>query len=139
MIFIFLGKLYDRCDGVAMGSPLEPMSFNVFVCNFGNISFKNCASNFKPIVYRPFVDDTILLFWSKDHFTVAVKLVPCAKIYQLLLTSDFVNLTKGRAENTFEIGSWFFGYYIGCTTKGNLDLSGTHCRVGCKVKMTLEA
>ena len=40
---------------------------NVFMCHFENIWLENCPSHFKPIVYRWFVDDPFLLFWSKDH------------------------------------------------------------------------
>ena len=35
--------------------------------NFENIWLENCPTHFKPIVYRRFVDDTFLLFRSKDH------------------------------------------------------------------------
>ena len=50
-----------------MGSPLEPTLANVFMCHFENIWLENCPSHFKPIVYRRFVDETFLLFQSKDH------------------------------------------------------------------------
>ena len=33
--FIFDGKFYKQCDGVAMGSPLGPTLANVFICHFG--------------------------------------------------------------------------------------------------------
>ena len=65
--FIFDGKFYEQCDGAAMGSPFEPTLANVFMCYFENIYLENCPSPFKPIVYRRFVDDTFLLFQSKDH------------------------------------------------------------------------
>ena len=65
--FIFDGKFYEQCDGVAMGSPLGPALANVFMCHFENIWLENCPSHFKPIVYRRFVDDAFLLFRSKDH------------------------------------------------------------------------
>ena len=65
--FIFDGKFYEQCDGVAMGSPLGPTLANVFMCHFENIWLENCPSHFKPIVYRRFVDDTFVLFRSKDH------------------------------------------------------------------------
>ena len=65
--FIFDGKFYEQCDGVAMGSPLGPTLANVFMCHFENIWLENCPSHFKPIVYRHFVDDTFLLFRSEDH------------------------------------------------------------------------
>ena len=47
-----------------MGSPTLA---NAFMCYFENIWLENCPSHFKPIVYRQFVDDTFLLFRSKDH------------------------------------------------------------------------
>ena len=64
--FIFDGKFYKQCDGVAMGSPLGPTLANVFMCHFENIWLENCPIHFKPIVCRRFVDDTFLLFWTKD-------------------------------------------------------------------------
>ena len=64
--FIFDGKFYEQCDGVAMGSPLGPTLANVFMCHFENIWLENCPAHFKPIVYRRFVDDTFLLFQTKD-------------------------------------------------------------------------
>ena len=65
--FIYDGKFYEQCDGLAMGSPLGPTLANVFVCHFENIWFENCPAHFKSIVYRQFIDDTFLLFQSKDH------------------------------------------------------------------------
>ena len=65
--FIFDGKFYEQCDGVAMGFLLGPTLANVFMCHFENIWLENCPSHFKPIVYRRFVDDTFVLFRSKDH------------------------------------------------------------------------
>ena len=65
--FIFDGKFYEQCDGVAMGSPLGPTLANVFMCHFENIWLENCPAHFKPIVYRRFVDDTFLLVQTKDH------------------------------------------------------------------------
>ena len=65
--FIFDGKFYEQCDGVAMGSPLGPTLANVFMCHFENIWLENCPAHFKPIIYRRFVDDTFLLFRTKDN------------------------------------------------------------------------
>ena len=65
--FIFDGKFYEQCDGVAMGSPLGPTLANVFICHFENIWLENCPRSFKPIVYRQFADDKFLLFRRKDH------------------------------------------------------------------------
>ena len=65
--FIIDGKFYEQCDGVVMGSLLEPTLVNVFMCHFENLWFENCPSHLKLIVYRRFVDNTFLIFWSKDH------------------------------------------------------------------------
>ena len=50
-----------------MGSPLEPTLANVFMCHFENICLENCPAHFKPTVYRRFLDDTFLLFRTRDH------------------------------------------------------------------------
>ena len=50
-----------------MGSPLEPTLANIFMCHFEKIWLENCPAHFKPLVYRRFVDDTFLLFQTKDH------------------------------------------------------------------------
>ena len=50
-----------------MGFPLGPTLTNVFTCHFENIWLENCPGHFKPIIYRRFVDDTFLLFQTKDH------------------------------------------------------------------------
>ena len=68
--YIFDGKFYEQCDDVAMGSPLGPTLANVFMCHFENIWLENCPSHFKPIAYSRFVDDTFLLFRSKDHVEI---------------------------------------------------------------------
>ena len=64
---IFDGKLYEQCDGIAMGSPLGPTLATVFMWHFENIWLENCPAHFKPIVYRRFTDDTYLLFRTKDY------------------------------------------------------------------------
>ena len=50
-----------------MGSSLEPTLAKVFMCHFENIWLENCPVHFKPVVYRWFVDDTFLLFQTKDY------------------------------------------------------------------------
>ena len=60
--FIFDGKLYEQCDGIAMGSLLRPTLANVFMCHFEKIWLENCPAHFKPIVYRRSIDDTFSLF-----------------------------------------------------------------------------
>ena len=63
--FMFNGKLYDQIDGVAMGSPLGPTFANVFMCFLEDKYLSECPSQFKPALYRRYVDDTFCLFKEK--------------------------------------------------------------------------
>ena len=65
--FIFDFLLYKQIDGVAMGSPLGPTLTNAFLCHYEKEWLDNCSSHLKPIVYRRYVDDTFVLFSSKEH------------------------------------------------------------------------
>ena len=40
---------------------------NVFMCHFENIWLGNFPTQFKPVVYRRYVDSTILLLSSIEH------------------------------------------------------------------------
>ena len=46
--------------------PLQDLHQLMSLCHFESIQLENCPSHFKPIVYRRFVNDTFLLFLSKD-------------------------------------------------------------------------
>ena len=50
-----------------MGSPLGPTLANVFLYYHEKVWLQNCPSEFKPVIYRRYVDDTFLLFRSKHH------------------------------------------------------------------------
>ena len=66
-LILFDQQFYKQYDGVAMGSPLGPTLANVFLCYHEKIWLQNCLSEFKPVIYRRYVDDTFLLFRSKHH------------------------------------------------------------------------
>ena len=57
-------------DRVAMGSPLGPTLANVFLCYHEKNWLQNCSSEFKPVIYRRYVDSTFLLFRSKHHIDI---------------------------------------------------------------------
>ena len=67
MHFLFNGTLYKQVDGVAMGSPLGPTLANTFMCYWEEKWLENCPHDFKPLLYRRYVDDTFLIFNSPDH------------------------------------------------------------------------
>ena len=68
-LVLFDGEYYKQIDGVAMGSPLGPTFANMFLCFYEQIWLENCPIEFKPVVYRRFVDDAFLflLFRSYEH------------------------------------------------------------------------
>ena len=65
--FVFNGQLYDQIDGVAMGSPLGPSMANIFMCALEQKYLNGCPSEFKPVLYRRYVDDTFCLFRHREH------------------------------------------------------------------------
>ena len=65
--FIFDGLFYKQHDGVAMGSPLGPTLANAFLSYYEIKWLSDCPLDFKPTVYKRYVDDTFLLFRSPDH------------------------------------------------------------------------
>ena len=72
--FLFDGIFYDQIDGVAMGSPLDPVLANLFMgyheANWLQV-FKGCEI----ILYCRYVDDIICLFNSESD---------CDKFYEFL-------------------------------------------------------
>ena len=66
-LVLFDGEIYKQIDGVAMGSPLGPTLANIFLCFHEQIWLDNCPVEFKPVIYRRFVDDIFLLFRSEEH------------------------------------------------------------------------
>ena len=67
-LILFNGNYYEQTDGVSMGSPLGPTLANVFLCHWEEIWLKKCPTKFKPVYYKRYMDDTFLLFSSKDHY-----------------------------------------------------------------------
>ena len=65
--FFFNGSIYRQTDGVAMGSPLGPHLANIFMCYMEKRWLRDCPAEFKPILYRRYVDDTFLLFKCNSH------------------------------------------------------------------------
>ena len=50
-----------------MGSPLGYALANAFLCHYEKIWLNECPSQFKPVVYRHYVDNIFVLFKSKEH------------------------------------------------------------------------
>ena len=50
-----------------MGLPLGPTLANIFMCDFESKWISTCPQNFKPVVYKRYIDDTFILFRDPSH------------------------------------------------------------------------
>ena len=71
--FIFDNKPYKLIDG--KGSPLGPTKDNAFLCHYEKIWLNKCPSQIKPVDYRRYVDNTFVLFKSKEHLKLFVSYI----------------------------------------------------------------
>ena len=65
--FLFNGQLYQQLDGVGMGLPLGPTFANIFLCFHEKNWLTTCPSEFRPVLYRRYVDDCFLVFRHVTH------------------------------------------------------------------------
>ena len=56
-----------------MGSPLGPSFSNICMCALEQNFLSNCPSNYKPIFYRRFVDDTFCIFENRTQVECFLK------------------------------------------------------------------
>ena len=65
--FIFNNKLFAQREGLGMGLPLGPTFANIFMCFHETVWLNDCPLEFKPALYKRYVDDTFLLFNDASH------------------------------------------------------------------------
>ncbi|KAG1714179.1 hypothetical protein GQR58_001810 [Nymphon striatum] len=65
--FLFNGTCYKQTEGLGMGLPLGPTFANIFMCYHEQKWLLDCPPEFKPALYRRYIDDTFLLFNEKSH------------------------------------------------------------------------
>ena len=67
ILFTFNDQLFAQVDGVGMGNPLGPTLANVFLCHHECLWLEDCPIEFKPRLYRRYIDDVFILFRNHDH------------------------------------------------------------------------
>ena len=77
---------------LSMGSPLGLTLANAFSFHYEKLWLDNCPPDFKPVVYRRYVDDIFVLFKSKDN---------------LLSFARYVNTRHKNLKFTFEPNNSF--------------------------------
>ena len=66
-LFMFDNKFYRQLDGLGMGLPLSPTLANIFLCYHEKKWLQECPAEFKPLMYKRYVDDTIVAFREQAH------------------------------------------------------------------------
>ena len=107
-LILFNNEYYEQIHGVSMGSPLGPTFANIFLSYYEQIWLKNFTYEFKPVIYERYVDDTFLLFRSKDHIEKFRGYLNCQHPY-IKFTSEieennsmsFLAIKISRVNNSF--------------------------------------
>ena len=107
--FMFNQRLYLQTDGCAMGSPLGCSLANVFLCHHEAKWLDNCPQNFKPLLYRRYVDDTFMLFRERSHIPLFLNYLnqqhPNIKFTHEIESNDklnFLDVTVEKYDNNFK-------------------------------------
>ena len=89
-----------------MGSPLGYSLANVFLCHHEAKWLDNCPQNFKPLLYRRYVDDTFMLFRERSHIPLFLNYLnqqhPNIKFTHEIETNDklnFLDVTVEKYDN----------------------------------------
>ena len=87
-IFLFNDIPYEQLDGCPMGGCISPTLANIFLCYHDEKWLNDCPHEFKPIMYRRYVDDTFLLFKESSH---------------IQLFHEYLNSKHTRISFTYEV------------------------------------
>ena len=87
-----------------MSSPLGPTLANVFLCYHENIWLQNCSSEFKPVIYRRYVDEHSYFFarniTSKNSETIyIVNIKTSNSLLRLKMKTPYRFLTSITRDN----------------------------------------
>ena len=127
--FVFNKQLFDQVDSVAMGLPLGPTLANIFMNVLEKKYLANCPSEYKPVLYRRYVDDTFCLFRNRDHLHSFLEFInrqhPNIK-FTYKLESDyalpFLDVLVAHDNNTFSTSLYrkktFTGLYTDFSSLG---------------------
>ena len=87
-LFLFDGQTYEQIGGLPMGNCVSPVLANIFMCFHEQVWLDNCPIEFKPVMYRRYVDDTFLLFRHASH---------------VMLFHNYLNSQHSSIKFTYEI------------------------------------
>ena len=73
--FVFNNTVYQQIDGVAMGSSLGPLLANIYMAHLEEEYILKNVSEFAPVFYRRYVDDTFCLMKENTHISSFLEFV----------------------------------------------------------------
>ena len=123
-IFLFNEKFYVQVDGCAMGSPIGPTLANIFLSHYEKIWLEECPPQFKPVLYRRYVDDTFLIFRKREHIPLFLEYLN-SKHRNIEFSSEvendnklpFLDIEITRTENGFQTSVYRKPTFTGLSTK----------------------
>ena len=62
MLTLFDNDYYKQHNGVVVGAQLGPTFANIFLCVHAIIWIEKFPSEFRPVIYKRYADDTLLLY-----------------------------------------------------------------------------
>ena len=65
--FLFNGEHYTQFEGFAMGNPLSATMANLFLSYHEQNWLRECPLDYKPLLYKRYVDDCFLVFKKESH------------------------------------------------------------------------
>ena len=87
-LFLFNDHTYLKLDGCPVGGCISPTLANIFLCYHEDLWLNKCPPDFKPVLYKRYVDDTFLLLRDHSH---------------IKRFFNFLNEQHTRIQFTFEI------------------------------------
>ena len=121
--FIFNNQLYEQIDGVVMGSPLGPAFAKIFMCALEKKFLSNCPSDFKPLLYRRYVDETFCIFENNSQAQCFLQYLNCQhpKISFTHESEDsnslpFLDVMVTHSDNTFSTNLYHKKTFTGLYT-----------------------
>ena len=123
-LFLFNNDFYVQKDGCAMGSPIGPSFANAFLSFHEKRWLEECPLDFKPLLYRRYVDDTFLVFRQREHISLFLQYLN-TRHENIEFTSEveknerlsFLDVEIKRNNNGFETSVYRKPTFTGLTTK----------------------
>ena len=64
---VFNSRYFKQTEGLSMGNPVSATFANIFMSFHEQKWLSSCPQEFKPLIYKRYVDDTFLIFEKDEH------------------------------------------------------------------------